>query len=248
MSLSSSLSYIALRPALGMYNTLHRIFTPNRHSTAVPTMQITPALTEIEKRARARRTNISDHLATIFHESVMATPRLIVELGIGEGESHFVFERVARHCDAQLVSVDISDCSQACTGGSSCHVVQFEDVEFAARFPQWCRERSLPSSSVDVLFIDTSHFYQHTFQELRVWLPLLSSHCKVIFHDTNLRRIMRRADGTLWLAWINQRGVIRAIEEQLGARFNERRDFVASVAGWKIRHWSYCNGLTVLER
>lgn len=248
MSLSSSLSYIALRPALGMYNTLHRIFTSKRHSTAVPTMRITPALMEIDRRARARRTNISDHLATIFHESVMASPRLIVELGVGEGESHFVFERVADKCDAQLVSVDISDCTQACTRPSSCHVVQSEDVEFATRFPQWCREQSMPSSSVDVLFVDTSHFYQHTVQELSGWLPLLSNRCKMIFHDTNLRRIMRRADGTLWLAWANQRGVIRAIEEQLGVKFDERRDFVASAAGWKIRHWSYCNGLTILER
>jgi Methyltransferase domain len=243
MSLSSQLSYLVLRPALGAYNTLHRIFT--RSHPAEPAM---PGLQEIAERARSRRTNISDHLTTIFRESILVRPRVIVELGIGEGESHFVLEKAAQHCGAQLVSVDINDCSQVCSHRAGCHVVQADDVEFAVRFPQWLRELSIESSSIDLLFLDTSHLYEHTVQELQAWFPLLSTHCKVIFHDTNLRYIMRRADGTLWLAWANDRGVIRAIEEQLGTKLDERREFATTAAGWKIRHWPYCNGLTVLER
>jgi cephalosporin hydroxylase len=243
MPLSAQLSYLVLRPALGVYNTLHRVFVRDRS-----TQPGSPEAQEIEKRARAQRTNISDHLTTIFQESVLIQPRLIVELGIGGGESHFVLERVARQCGAQLVSVDINDCSHACSHQTGCHVVQADDVEFAGRFQQWRKQQSIPSSAIDLLFLDTSHLYDHTVQELRAWFPLLSPHCKVIFHDTNLRYIMRRADGTLWLAWGNDRGVIRVIEEQLGTKLDERREFTTAAAGWKIRHWPFCIGLTVLER
>jgi hypothetical protein len=99
-----------------------------------------------------------------------------------------------------------------------------------------------------VLFIDTTHLYEHTVEELRAWTPLLSPHCKLILHDTNLRTIMRRADGTLWLAWNNQRGVIRAVEELLGITLDERKPLVTAAPPWSIRHWAYSNGLTVLER
>jgi hypothetical protein len=42
--------------------------------------------------------------------------------------------------------------------------------------------------------------------------------------------------------------VIRALEETLGAKFNEEQDFVTLADGWLVRHWSHCNGLTVLEK
>ena len=44
----------------------------------------------------ARRSDISDHLATIFSEAVAAKPRLIVELGVRGGESRYALERAAR--------------------------------------------------------------------------------------------------------------------------------------------------------
>ena len=48
----------------------------------------------------------------------------------------------------------------------------------------------------------------------------------MILHDTNMKRIYRRADRSLGLGWDNDRGVIRALEETLGAKFNEEQDFV----------------------
>lgn len=65
---------------------------------------------EVKKRA-FNRTDINDHLVTLFVESLEIKPKLIVELGVRGGESTFVLERVAKLCGAKLVSVDIRDYS-----------------------------------------------------------------------------------------------------------------------------------------
>jgi hypothetical protein len=70
----------------------------------------------------------------------------------------------------------------------------------------------------------------------------------VFFHDTNVRRVYSRRDGSLGVGYDNQRGVIAALETSLGATFNEKRDFVSVANGWLIRHYAPCSGLTILKR
>ena len=204
-----------------------------------------PELDEVRERAR-RRSDISDHLVTLFEESLAAEPGLIVELGVRGGESTFVFERVARRSAAALVSVDLEPCDDAVTLGIS-QFVQSDDISFAGRFEAWCAERGI-DPAIDILFIDTNHLYDHTVQEIESWFPHLSPRARVFFHDTNMRRVYRRRDGTLGEAWSNDRDVIRAIERYLDTRFDETRDFDVSLRGWRIRHHAICNGLTILER
>lgn len=205
-----------------------------------------PELWEIEQRAAARRTDISDHLTTLFSEALAAHPRLIVELGVRGGESTFAFERAAGLSDACLLSVDIEDCGVPCSY-AKWSFVKRDDVAFADEFAGWCAAHNLPPL-IDVLFIDTSHLYEHTREELRVWMPFLAPKGRIILHDTNLTRLYRRADGSLGVGWNNQRGVIRALEDALGEKFDERRDFATTARGWTIRHRAHCGGLTVLER
>ncbi len=121
------------------------------------------------------------------------------------------------------------------------------DIELAKRFPEFCKQRSV-QPSIDLLFIDTSHYYDHTVQEIEAWFPMLSPRAKVMFHDTNLRLVGLRKDGCFALAWDNQRGVIRAIEDFLGIHIYERRERTAHASGWLVRHWPNCNGLTILDR
>jgi cephalosporin hydroxylase len=224
-----------------VFNRLHGARTP-----IVRAQEASVELRQVEARALAHATDISDHLVTIFAETVVVHPQLIVELGVRGGESTFVFERAAAVSGAYLLSVDIEDCAVQCSY-SKWSFVRRDDVKFADEFADWCAAHGL-RPSVDVLFVDTSHLYEHTREELRTWLPHLSAKGKAIFHDTNMRKIYRRADGTLGAGWNNQRGVVRAIEEMLGARFNEKQDFVAVVGRWTVRHWAHCNGLTVLEK
>jgi hypothetical protein len=198
-------------------------------------------------RARAAiGTDISSHLEPMFLEGLRANPGLIVELGVRGGEATFVLERVARRCRAPLVSVDIADCSTV-SQYERWHFVQEDDVAFGRRVAAWCREQGLPEN-IDLLVIDTTHLYEHTLAEIEAWFPHLSPTAVVMFHDTNLRRLFRRRDGTLGLAWSNNRGVIQALETVLHTRFNERRPFERDIGPWRIVHDPICNGLTVLRR
>jgi cephalosporin hydroxylase len=202
-------------------------------------------LDEILERASVR-SDISDHLPTLFVESVPLRPKLIVELGVRGGESTFVFERVGRLYDSHLVSVDLLDCSKV-IAFDKWHFVQADDIEYAKRFPEWCRARGI-EPQIDVLFIDTSHLYEHTLEEMRSWFPLTAARSKVFFHDTNQKRVYRRRDGSFGLAWDNQRGVIRALEAYFQRRFDESNDFVAVADGWLIEHQAACSGLTMATK
>jgi hypothetical protein len=209
-----------------------------------PVQSSSPELNEILSRA-GLRTDISDHLPTLFTESLSLRPRLIVELGVRGGESTFVFQRVARLSGARCVSVDVEDSSHL---GQSSQLlfVQRDDIEFATKFPEWCRQNALPTE-IDILFIDTSHFFEHTVQEIEHWFPFLAPRAKAIFHDTNQRRIYFRKDGSMGVAWSN-RGVIAALERYFNKTFNEKEDFLDLVNGWLITHYAKCNGLTILTR
>lgn len=203
-------------------------------------------LDEVRERALIR-TNINDHLETLFLESTEVRPRLIVELGVGPGESTFVFERVAKICGAKFVSVDLRKEMEKASSWPDWIFVNENDVEFAQKFPSWTTERGM-EPLIDVLFIDTSHKYDHTLREIELWFRYLSENAKVFFHDTNVRPIYRRKDGTIGLAYDIKRGVIRALETHFGKIFNEKKDFIDSRNGWLIKHHSSCNGLTILTR
>jgi cephalosporin hydroxylase len=191
-------------------------------------------------------TDISDHLITLFLESLALRPSLIVELGVRGGESTFVLERVAEMFDSTLISVDIEDCSRV-SAYSGWYFVKSDDIAFAKQFPEWCRERSI-RPLIDVLLIDTSHEFAHTLQELRFWAPFLSCRSKLLMHDTNMKKLFSRKDGSMGFAWDNNRGVIGALEAYLGERFDEEQDFTAFAGSWMIRHFANCCGFTVLEK
>lgn len=193
-----------------------------------------------------QRSDISDHLPTIFSESLRCKPEMIVELGVRRGSSTFAFEHVARLCDSILLSVDIDDCTELSTY-PKWYFVQADDMIFADQFRQWCASHSAPDS-IDVLFIDTSHTYEHTKGEIATWFKYLSDHGLVIFHDTNMNEVYRRLDGTIGHGWNNSRGVIQAVQEYLDCAFDEKVNFTGTVGDWLIRHYANCSGLTILEK
>ncbi len=193
-----------------------------------------------------KRTDINDHLLTIYRESIEVKPSLIVELGVRGGESTFVFERVAKKFNSTLISVDIEDCSHI-TKYEKWFFIQSDDIEFAKRFKDWCIERNI-KPEIDILFIDTSHLYRHTKEEIKYWFPYLSKKSKVIFHDTNIAFLFKRKDGSLQNGWDNKRGVIKAIEDFCEKKFDEKIEFEEECGDFKIKHYPYCSGLTILTK
>ncbi|MBL8030463.1 MAG: class I SAM-dependent methyltransferase [Candidatus Doudnabacteria bacterium] len=202
-------------------------------------------LAEVQKRGELR-TDICDHLPTLFAQVLASRPKLIVELGVRGGESTFVFERAAQITNSSLLSVDMNDCRDV-SNWSRWNFVQSDDIKFAKEFPEYAAGKGW-EAQIDLLFIDTSHEYNHTVAEINAWFPYLSSNATVIFHDTNLRELYKRRDGSWGLGWDNERGVIRAIEEYVGKKFQENKNFVEVVNGWVIQHEPVCQGFTILKK
>lgn len=197
-----------------------------------------------------RRSDISDHLGSLFFHVACNQPKLIVELGTRGGESTKVLVQAAEMFDAQVLSIDINDCSNVQIPDSPrWHFVQSDDIIFGqSRFTQWCTDHGLPALA-DVIFIDTSHLYEHTRQEIATWIPYLAPQGAMMFHDTNMGTgTYQRLDGSLAFGWNNDRGVIRAVEEFLGVQYNENQ-FISELCGeYLVRHYPNCNGFTVLQR
>lgn len=194
--------------------------------------------------------DISDHLSTLFYHALEASPRLIVELGTRGGESTRILLAVAEIANARVLSVDVNDCSALKVPyPHRWHFVRHDDVTFGREgFVGWCRQLEIEAKA-DVIFIDTSHRYEHTKDEIAMWIDHLSSTGVMIFHDTNTGKgLYGRCDGTVELGWDNQRGVIRAIEEFVGRRYEENSFFVDAAKRFLVRHYPNSNGLTVLRR
>ncbi|WP_123538214.1 class I SAM-dependent methyltransferase [Halosimplex salinum] len=199
----------------------------------------------VQRRAR-KTTDISDHLDRLFVEALQASPDTIVELGVRDGESTFVFERVARLADADVVSVDVDETTYT-TDYDRWQFVQSDDVAFAADFEEWSADHGV-DPAIDVLFVDTSHRYDHTVAEIEAWFPHLAEDGVVLFHDTNQRHLYRREDGTVGLSPLDDRGVIGAIETHFGCALDETESFVTVADGFVLEQYPLCSGLAVLRK
>lgn len=199
---------------------------------------------EIKKHALFD-TDISDHLETLFIESMKIKPKVIVELGVRTGQSTFVFERVAKLCNSFLLSVDIAPQKNKTLWPHS-SFIQKDDILVADEFENICKRNNL-EPRIDVLFIDTSHEYNHTKNEIAKWFPHLSSQSVIFFHDANVRLLYKHKSGTIGKAYNDDRDVMRAIEEYVGEPLNEKKDFKKVCGSWNVEHSAICNGMTILK-
>lgn len=197
-------------------------------------------------------TDIHDHLATLFYETVAARPRLIVELGTRGGVSTRALLAAADVIDAEVLSIDLEKCDEIDLPERFRRrwtFVQADDVEFAGDpFAAFCAGRGLPAVA-DVILLDTSHVYEHTRAELRCWMPRLAPTGVMLFHDTNMGRgWSRRLNGKAEPGGNGTRGVIQAVEEFLGRRYDEQTFFADAVDGYVIHHVPWSSGFLVLRK
>ncbi|MGA1839248.1 MAG: class I SAM-dependent methyltransferase [bacterium] len=229
---------------INIYNRTLNFFKKFRVRPSL--LSINPFLRDIQERM-SEPTDISSHLETIFIESLLVKPKIIIELGVRDGESTFVFERISYLTKCFVIGVDCDDCSQVLNFPGRIFV-QSDSVEFLKNYCEWARSRNIQGFP-DIIFIDTNHTYLQTKSELSLALSLVSAGGIVILHDTNLNIIYRRHDGTLGYGWDNKRGVIKAIEDLFDKKFNEKKIIIKQMnCGWSIFHNPLCNGLTIIRK
>lgn len=147
-------------------------------------------------------------------------------------------------CNATLISVDIQ--SQVHKSDYGIFIEQ-DDILFANRFKEFCEKKNI-TPEIDILFIDTSHEYNHTIKEIQSWFPFLSKHAKVFFHDANVTRIYKRKNGTIGKAYNDKRDIMRALEKCIHISFDETKPFISKNDEWLIIHQENCNGMTMFCR
>lgn len=175
-------------------------------------------------------------LDIFFEESIKIEPQIIVELGIKRGISTLAFSKVAEIFNSLLIGVDKNDCRKSCNL-DGWQFIQSKSIDFGKVFNRWCRVHGI-QPKIDILFIDTSHLYENTKEELSIWIPLMNNSCKIFLHDTNPTIEKNK----------KEYGVKQALEEFLNYKFDSNKEFCITVNNWIFRHIPQYGGLAILSR
>jgi predicted O-methyltransferase YrrM len=129
-------------------------------------------------------TDISSHLPVIFVHSLLQQPKIAIESGVRSGESSLAFKSALESLGAKLIGIDIDQQSVEVYDRLNLSNSEFkvmDDLNFSA----WWHTSALKDQKSDIIFIDTSHYYDHTLKELAIFVPLLNQQGFLMFHDTN---------------------------------------------------------------
>lgn len=124
--------------------------------------------------------NIVDHLPTLYFLTIEFNLKKTIELGTRDGNSTLTLTEASSKINGHVWSVDVDDCLDAkrVIGDASlekyCTFIQGDDMEIGKNWKE----------TVDHIFIDTSHAYQHTLDEINLFEPLLKPRGFLTFHDT----------------------------------------------------------------
>ncbi len=153
-------------------------------------------------------TDIHQHLIRLYDLVVELNAKRVLELGVRGGESTVALLEGVHRTEGTLYSVDVAPCVEArdliesYRLGSRWTFYQANDLEFGKG----------QIGEMDLIFIDTSHEYQHTVDEIKLYAPLLRKGGAFAFHDTeSFPDVMRAIQDTIldWPIelWTNNNGL-----------------------------------------
>ncbi|HMI48900.1 MAG TPA: class I SAM-dependent methyltransferase [Gemmatimonadaceae bacterium] len=133
-------------------------------------------LTEIYEEVATQPTDVQGHLGTFVELVVELDASQVIELGSRSGVSTIAW-LYALENRGHLWAVDVSP-APPIEGCEHWTFVQGDDCSpgVLAQLPY----------EVDIVFIDTSHAYEHTLRELELYLPRVRAGGRILLHDTEL--------------------------------------------------------------
>ena len=137
---------------------------------------MTPLQEEYRRRAAADH-DIRQQMPVLYAWARHADR--IIELGVRSGNSTSAFLAGIEHGGGELWSVDIEtpDVPAWWRDLPAWHLLVADDL--SPKAVAFCHR------GADVLFIDTSHYYEHTLAELRLYVPKVRPGGVVLLHDTD---------------------------------------------------------------
>jgi hypothetical protein len=131
-------------------------------------VDLTGLITDYRARC-AEDSDISLHLPFLYEN---AQGRTVIELGVRSGNSTAAF--LAAGADVWSADTEEPQVPEGWRGNPRWHFLRGDDMHPAVR-------AALPAEA-DIVFIDTSHTYEHTLAELRAYAP--RARLLVLLHDT----------------------------------------------------------------
>jgi predicted O-methyltransferase YrrM len=132
----------------------------------------------------SRWSDIQEYLPFLFETAASYPQVRVLELGARLGNSTLAFLAAAEVVHGSVVSVDLDrvtgerDGMHRWQNHPGWTFIQGDDMQPAVR-------AQLPAEC-DVLFIDTSHEYEHTLDECRAYVPRVAPGGVALLHDTKL--------------------------------------------------------------
>lgn len=132
----------------------------------------------------SRWSDIQEYMPFLYDQARSRPGCRVLELGARRGCSTLAFLAGVAESDGHVWSCDVDDVRRFPDGigpfGRSPRwtFVQGDDMDPAVQ--------SLLPAQPDVLFVDTSHEYEHTLQECRAYVPRVAPGGIALFHDTHL--------------------------------------------------------------
>lgn len=208
---------------------------------------------EILAYSNIHLTDICSHLPTMFVFSYMKekSSQLLLELGIRSGESSYALYSAAKLCNTNIIGVDLDPACSSVYAKYKDPTLKFFAISDIS-FPSFFYKNNQTNLNADIIFIDTSHLYEHTLQELKVFTPILNKYGMFLFHDTNLGPFKWDYinGGQNGPGWDNQGGVVKPIKQFFDISFDESKycnfTFTKEDKTWQIVHYPFCNGFTLL--
>ena len=124
--------------------------------------------------------DISEHLATLFFLTIEFDLKRTLELGVRDGKSTIALTEASSKIGGHVWSIDINSCNDAKQKVDSLNLgkywtfIQGDDITIGQKWDK----------KIDHIFIDTSHSYNHTLQELKIFGKFLEPNGFITFHDT----------------------------------------------------------------
>ena len=127
---------------------------------------------------------MAEEVMILYNSAKAINARTIVELGVEDGTSTRALLTACYELNAHLWSVDIAPCVQTRR--------RIEDL-FLSRFWTFTQQDDLEfvkkwNKPIDLLFIDTSHQYEHTKEELLQYSRFVVKGGRIFLHDSSSER------------------------------------------------------------